>query len=112
MTRLSRSRQRLDTVHALIDHAREVVETTADLSVPKVQLLINAVKITAAEECYRAVDELVDAVGMRHGYLRDSPTRLEQSLRDLRSAVLNYSNDRLHLADGRLTLLDQEVRFA
>lgn len=112
MTRLSRSRQRLDTVHALIGHAREVVETTADLSVPKVQLLINAVKITAAEECYRAVDELVDAVGMRHGYLRDSPTRLEQSLRDLRSAVLNYSNDRLHLADGRLTLLDQEVRFA
>ncbi|WP_439380883.1 acyl-CoA dehydrogenase family protein [Amycolatopsis lexingtonensis] len=112
MTRLSRSRQRLDTVHSLISHAREVVETTADLSVPKVQLLINAVKITAAEECYRAVDELVDAVGMRHGYLRDSPTRLEQSLRDLRSAVLNYSNDRLHLADGRLTLLDQEVRFA
>ncbi|MBE1495444.1 alkylation response protein AidB-like acyl-CoA dehydrogenase [Amycolatopsis lexingtonensis] len=112
MTRLSRARQRLDTVHALISHAREVVETTADLSVPKVQLLINAVKITAAEECYRAIDELVDAVGMRHGYLRDSPTRLEQSLRDLRSAVLNYSNDRLHLADGRLTLLDQEVRFA
>ncbi|WP_370963992.1 acyl-CoA dehydrogenase family protein [Amycolatopsis sp. cg9] len=112
MTRLSRARQRLDTVHALIEHARGVVETTADLSVPKVQLLINAVKITAAEECYRAVDELVDAVGMRHGYLRDSPTRLEQSLRDLRSAVLNYSNDRLHLADGRLTLLDQEVRFA
>jgi acyl-CoA dehydrogenase len=49
---------------------------------------------------------------MRHGYLRDSPTRLEQALRELRSAVLNHSNDRPHLADGRLALLDREVRFA
>jgi acyl-CoA dehydrogenase len=55
---------------------------------------------------------LIDAVGMRHGYLKDSPTRLERTLRDLRSAPLNYSNDRLHLSDGRLALLDPEVRLA
>ncbi|MER6528166.1 AMP-binding protein [Streptomyces sp. NPDC001508] len=52
-----------------------------------------------------------DAVGMRHGYLKDSPTGLERALRDLRSASLNYSNDRLHLVDGKLALLDPEVRF-
>ncbi|MFB7947446.1 acyl-CoA dehydrogenase family protein [Kitasatospora phosalacinea] len=112
LTRLSTARQRLDTVHALLAHTRRTVEAAEDLSTPRIQLLLNALKITASQECYRAVDDLVEAVGMRHGYLKDSPTRLEQTLRDLRSAALNYSNDRLHLVDGRLSLLDPEVRFA
>lgn len=111
LTRLSRTRQRIDTVHALLQHTRTVLEQTPDVTAPRTQLLLNGLKITAAEECHRAVDELVEAVGMRHGYLKDSPTRLEQSLRDLRSAALNYSNDRLHLVDGKLTLLDSEVRL-
>lgn len=112
LTRLSRARQRLETVHALLERTRQTVVGTPDLSRPSVQLQLNSLKITAAEECYRAVDDLVDAVGMRHGYLKGSPTRLEHALRDLRSAALNYSNDRLHLVDGKLALLDPEVRFA
>ncbi|NBE50590.1 acyl-CoA dehydrogenase family protein [Streptomyces boluensis] len=112
LTRLSRARQRLDTVHALLARAQHVVATEDDLSPPRIQLLLNGLKITAAEECHQVVEGLVEAVGMRHGYLKDSPTRLEQSLRDLRSAALNYSNDRLHLVDGKLALLDQEVRLA
>ncbi|MFF7020021.1 acyl-CoA dehydrogenase family protein [Streptomyces klenkii] len=112
LTRLSQARQRIETVHALLAHTQQVVATTDDLSVPRVQLLLNSLKITAAEECHQAVDGLIDAVGMRHGYLKDSPTRLEHSLRDLRSAALNYSNDRLHLVDGKLALLDAEVRLA
>ncbi|MFD8260121.1 acyl-CoA dehydrogenase family protein [Streptomyces griseoluteus] len=116
LTRLSTARQRLDTVHAMLRHTagavRRAVEEDADLSHPRHQLLVNALKLTASEQCHRAVDDLVTALGMRHGYLKDSPTGLERALRDLRSAALNYSNDRLHLADGRLTLLDQEVRYA
>ncbi|MEV5431604.1 acyl-CoA dehydrogenase family protein [Streptomyces sp. NPDC052701] len=111
MTRLSRVRQRLDTVHALLRRTETLVASNVDLSDASSQLQLNSLKITASEECYRAVDELVDAVGLRHGYLQDSPTRLEKSLRDLRSAALNYSNDRLHLADGQLCLLDPDVRF-
>ncbi|MEV7425375.1 MULTISPECIES: acyl-CoA dehydrogenase family protein [unclassified Streptomyces] len=111
LTRISTARRRLDAVHALLERTQRVVENAEDLSLPRIQLLLNGLKITAAEECYRAVDGLVDAVGMRHGYLKDSPTRLEQALRDLRSAALNYSNDRLHLVDGNLALLDAEVRF-
>ncbi|MEU1300135.1 acyl-CoA dehydrogenase family protein [Streptomyces shenzhenensis] len=111
LTRLSRARQRLDVVHALLSRTLETVTTADDLSRPPLQLQINALKITAAEECHRAVDDLVDAVGMRHGYLKDSPTGLERALRDLRSASLNYSNDRLHLVDGKLALLDPEVHF-
>ncbi|HWH00946.1 MAG TPA: acyl-CoA dehydrogenase family protein [Pilimelia sp.] len=112
LSRLSRARQRVDTVHALLRHAATVVEPGGDLSGPRTQLLLNGLKITAAEQCLAAVEDLVDAVGLRHGYLRDSPTRLELALRDLRSAALNYHNDRLHLADGRLALLDPEVHLA
>jgi acyl-CoA dehydrogenase len=115
LTRLSRIRQRLDTVHALIEHG--LVRYTcqaegADLSAPSMQLLLNAVKLTASEQCLAAVDELVELTGMRHGYLRGSKLALERTLRDLRSASLNYANDRLHQADGALTLMDAEVRFA
>ncbi|MCS0639778.1 acyl-CoA/acyl-ACP dehydrogenase [Streptomyces sp. LP05-1] len=112
LTRLSRARQRLDTVHALLRRTEALVASGDDLSAPAAQLLLNGLKITAAEECHGAVEDLVDAVGLRHGYLQDSPTRLEKALRDLRSAALNYSNDRLHLADGPLSLLDPGVRFA
>ncbi|MET9533753.1 MULTISPECIES: acyl-CoA dehydrogenase family protein [unclassified Streptomyces] len=112
MTRLSRSRQRLDTVHALLRRTEALIAGGEDLSGTGSQLLLNNLKITAAEQCHAAVEDLVDAVGLRHGYLQDSPTRLEKCLRDLRSAPLNYSNDRLHLADGQLCLLDPDVRLA
>ncbi|WP_411123611.1 acyl-CoA dehydrogenase family protein [Streptomyces sp. x-19] len=112
LTRISRARQRLDTVHALLQQSLRTLESGADLAVPARQLQLNALKITAAEECHSAVDDLVTALGLRHGYLQDSPTGLERALRDLRSAALNYSNDRLHLADGRLALRDQGVTFA
>jgi acyl-CoA dehydrogenase len=108
---LSQVRCRLDATHALVRHTTAVVRTADDLSIPRIQLLLNSLKITASEQSYAAVDQLVDLVGMRHGYLKGSPTWLERALRDLRSAPLNYSNDRLHLADGKLALLDPEVRL-
>ncbi|HEX8306481.1 MAG TPA: acyl-CoA dehydrogenase family protein [Jatrophihabitans sp.] len=111
LRRLSEARCRLDTVHALLQHTRSVVEESLDRSSPRIQLLLNALKIQASEQCLGVVDSLMDIVGMRHAYLADSPTRLEFALRDLRSAPLNYSNDRLHEVDGKFTLLDQAVRF-
>jgi acyl-CoA dehydrogenase len=111
MRRLSQVRCRLDTVHALLRHTAQVVDAADDLSAPRVQLLLNALKITASEQCHATVELLIEAVGMRHGYLKNSPTALERTLRDLRSATLNYSNDRLHLASGGLTLLDAEVHL-
>ncbi|WP_448322109.1 acyl-CoA dehydrogenase family protein [Streptomyces sp. CO7] len=110
LTRLARARHRLETVAALLAHTLDAVRHE-DVSRPRVQLLVNGLKVTASEQCHAAVQDLVDAVGLRHGYLRDSPVALERSLRDLRSASLNYSNDRLLLADGKLTLLDAEVRL-
>ncbi len=111
LTRLARARRRLDVVHALLRRTEAVALSGTDWTDTGSRLLLNNLKVTAAEECYAAVDELIDAVGLRHGYLQDSPTRLEKALRDLRSAALNYSNDRLLLANGNLCLLDPEVRF-
>ncbi|MER7899346.1 acyl-CoA dehydrogenase family protein [Streptomyces sp. NPDC096046] len=113
LSRLATVRQRLETTHALIQHAACVYqEADRDLAAPAVQTLLNTVKVTASEQCFTAVDELVELAGLRHGYMRDAPLCLERAWRDLRSASLNYSNDRLRLANGTLTLMDQEVTYA
>lgn len=113
LARLARVRSRLDTVNGLLRHTLDIVAGRGrDLSLPSVQLLLNTLKIVTAEQCHIAVDELIALAGMKLGYLRGSPLRLERALRDLRSAPLNYDNDRLLLANGRLSLLDPEVRLA
>jgi acyl-CoA dehydrogenase len=43
--------------------------------------------------------------------MKDSPLRLERAFRDLRSAALNYANDRLLRANGILQLTDREVQL-
>lgn len=111
LTRLARIRARLDSVHALLRHTLSTVDSADDMSAPPVQLLVNTLKTQAAEQCLAAVDELVELVGLRHGYLRGSPLFLERAFRDLRSASLNYANDRLYLVNGSLAALDAEVRF-
>jgi len=111
LSRLARIRARLDAVHALLRHTVTAVEAAVDMSAPPVRLLVNTLKVQAAEQCFEAVHELVELVGLRHGYLRGSPLFLERAFRDLRSASLNYANDRLNLVNGSLTLLDQEVHL-
>jgi acyl-CoA dehydrogenase len=112
LTRLARTRARLDVVNAVLRHTVSVVESTADITAAPVQLLVNTLKTEASESCFTAVDELVELTGLRHGYLAQSPLRLERAFRDLRSASLNYGNDRLRLSNGSLTLMDSGVRLA
>ncbi|UWZ39579.1 acyl-CoA/acyl-ACP dehydrogenase [Dactylosporangium roseum] len=111
LVRLARVRGELDAVHALLSHTVAALDTAPDVTAAPVQLLVNTLKVQAAERCFGAVNELVELVGLQHGYLRDSPLFLERALRDLRSATLNYGNDRLNLVNGALALLDQEVRL-
>lgn len=111
LTRLAKIRARLDMVHGMLRHTVDVFTSTPDTSRPSVQLLLNALKCAAAEQCYEAVNEVVDLIGLRHGYMCDSPLFIERALRDLRSASLNFSNDRLYLSSGALALMDPEVRL-
>lgn len=75
------------------------------------QIHLNSLKIASSEISFRVVDELIDLVGLSVGYQKNSPIPLERLFRDLRSASLNYHNDRLLTATGRLCLLDRAVRL-
>lgn len=112
LTRLATIRSRLDVVHALVRHTIAVLDGPADPSATPVQLLANTLKVVASEQCFQVADALVELLGLRHGYLTGSPLRLVTAFRDLRSASLNYANDRLRLSSGALTLMDTGVTFA
>lgn len=112
-SRLARIRCDLELVSACLarvtDEVAELWSTGRTLSAPEVQIHINTLKIVAAERTLAAVDSMIELVGLSTGYLRSSPIPLERNLRDLRSATLNYANDRLLIANGTLILLDKEV---
>jgi acyl-CoA dehydrogenase len=105
--RLARIRLRSDATHSMlsqtIDRYRSAPES---LTTMPGQLLVNGLKLFASEQTRQLVDELIELVGMRFGYLIDSPLALDRAWRDLRSAPLNYSNDRLEQANGALVLMD------
>lgn len=105
--RLSRIRLRSDATHSMLNQCVESYSDSPEsLTTVPGQLLVNGLKVFASEQTRRMVDELIELVGIRHGYMTDSPLALERAWRDLRSAPLNYSNDRLHQADGALVLMD------
>jgi acyl-CoA dehydrogenase len=111
-TRLARVRVDLDTMAALLRQVVWDATTEDDPEPPPIQLRLNALKIFSSERSFAVVDELIQLVGLRHGYIRDVPFPLERMFRDLRSASLNYANDRLLLANGALALIDREVTLA
>lgn len=111
-TRLARVRLDLDTTAALLTQVVHDTEQATDPEAVDVQLRLNGLKVHAAERSFAVVDTLIEVVGLRHGYLRDGSLPLERLFRDLRSASLNYANDRLLMANGTLTLLDRAVGLA
>ena len=111
-TRLARVRVDLDATAALLSQVARDAESEDDPERPPVQLRLNALKIFSSERSFAAVDELIQLVGLRYGYIRDAEFPLERLFRDLRSASLNYANDRLLQANGALALLDREVALA
>ncbi len=114
--RLARIRCDLELVHAYL---RRVTDEVADLregvgtATPQVmQIHLNTLKLAASELSFRAVDRMVELAGLSVGYSAKSPIPLERVFRDLRSASLNYSNDRLWTANGALTLWDRHITLA
>lgn len=111
--RLARIRIDLELVSAYLDRViREVLDHRArgaSLDAPAVQIHLNTLKVAGAELTYRSVDNLVQLAGLTLGYRKGSPLALERNLRDLRSASLNFSNDRLSTTIGALSLLDRST---
>ncbi len=65
---------------------------------------VNDLKVLASTQCYGAVDKLLEVGGLPLGYMKNDITRIERAFRDLRSASLNYSNDKLIRDTGKLIL--------
>jgi acyl-CoA dehydrogenase len=111
--RLARVRLLLDTVSAFLSGVvAEVMELDrfgGDPEDAAFQLHINELKVVASESLTEAVDQLMTVAGLQRGYLRDPAFPLERVFRDLRSAPLNYANDRLLVANGWLAALDRDV---
>lgn len=114
--RLARIRMDLELVSAYLHRVREEVHTGRvegrSLDQPSTQIHLNTLKVTAAELTFRAVDRMVQVAGLFQGYRSDSDLFLERTFRDLRSASLNYADDRLLVANGALILMDRTVRLA
>lgn len=79
---------------------------------PADKIHLNVLKLAASELCFRAVDRMVQLSGLAVGYNRLAPGSLERTFRDLRSAALNFSNDKLWVGTGALSLLDRSVNLA
>jgi acyl-CoA dehydrogenase len=113
--RLAEVRVKLEAVSAYLWQVVAEVEELRSLGqrtdAPATQIHLNTLKVLASTLTYQAIDECVQIVGLNHGYRRDSDLRLESLLRDLRSASLNYSNDRILVASGALGLVDTNVQL-
>jgi acyl-CoA dehydrogenase len=114
--RLARARIDVELTAAYLGTVRdEVLAHRRDqkpLSSTPTQIHINNLKVIASELTFRAVNSLLEVAGLFTGYRRDSAIPLERIFRDLRSASLNYANDRLLTMNGSLTLLDRDVTLA
>ncbi|GAA4009628.1 acyl-CoA dehydrogenase family protein [Streptomyces marokkonensis] len=108
--RLARARVDLDLCGAQLLRVRDEVlgrrRAGVSLADRSFQIRLDTLKVACSELTFSAVDRLVQLSGMTTGYRCDSHVPLERHLRDLRSASLNYSNDRLLGAIGTMTLLD------
>jgi len=114
LTRLADLRLSLDLTESLLDRmARQLDEMRdrgADLREYEeisYNLLINNLKIAGSRLSFSVVDGLIELGGMSYGYLRNDDAGLERVFRDLRSAALMFSNDRLLQANGRLILVEE-----
>jgi acyl-CoA dehydrogenase len=113
--RLARVRIDLELVSGYLGRVTdEITECRANgrsVDTPATQIHLNTLKVAAAEMTFRAVDRLVQLAGLANGYLKGSAIPLERHFRDLRSASLNFADDRLLKATGALAVLDRSVRL-
>lgn len=103
LSRICRAHMLLRSCQVQLDALSRMYDPSAagDISY---QVDINALKVMAAENCFEAVDLCIEVGGLVHGYMKSDGNALERAFRDLRSASLNFSNDRLAKMNGMLIM--------
>ena len=107
--RVARVRMDLDSADAYLAVACAEVESlrSSGRSLGTHQLIsrLNNLKVFVSERTFAAIDQLVLLGGLEDGYRKGGG--IERLFRDLRSAALNISNDRLLAATGRLVMSER-----
>lgn len=113
LTRLAELRLDLDLIESLLlrvthrlDELREQHAPFASYEDFGHNILVNNLKIAGSRLAFSVADGLIELSGLNYGYLHSDGSGLERVFRDLRSAALMYSNDRLLQANGRLLLVE------
>ena len=113
-TRLAELRLQLDLLESLLLRVMERMDTMRAEHAPMSQyedfgfnILSNNLKIAGSRIAFSVVDGLIELAGLSYGYVRNEHSGLEREFRDLRSAALMFSNDRLLQVNGRLVLMDE-----
>ncbi len=114
-TRLARARASLDAMEATVHQMSARLDRMAAESAPADayedvthNIALNNVKVMVAELSFSVIDGLLELGGLARGYLKNDRLGIERVFRDLRSAAMMYSNDRLLAANGRLILVERE----
>jgi acyl-CoA dehydrogenase len=115
--RMARVRIAVDSAEAFLrcyaqDYDRVLAAegpTSTTLKSAAFHIRTNNLKVLASEASFAAVDGLMTLTGLAGGYTSGDRLPVERSFRDLRSAALMYSNDRLLVASGKLALFDSRV---
>lgn len=113
LTRLAELRLKLDLIESLLLRVADRLDQLRDRQAPMEayedlghNLLVNNLKIAGSRLAFDVADGLIEMAGLNYGYLQSERSGLERVFRDLRSAALMYSNDRLLQANGRLLLVE------
>lgn len=111
--RLARIRLKIDTVDVYL---KDVVSYYSNFKTKRMRggydydfnyeyhIHINNIKILSSELLFEAVNEILQMSGLAYGYKKSSEFCFERTFRDLRSASLMFSNERLTTANGKLSL--------
>ncbi|WP_257131014.1 acyl-CoA dehydrogenase family protein [Bacillus toyonensis] len=113
--RLSKTRLLIDTVDIYLEKiVNEYTNILKESNKEKFKsyefnIHLNNLKILGSENLFKAVDEMVNIAGLKLGYLQNNEIPLERVFRDLRAASLMYHNDRLKLANGKISLFSSNL---
>lgn len=107
---LAKVRMKIDMISAYFDKVSSLYSTNKDdfgfLTSSSFQIKINSIKISSSEILYECVNDLIDIVGLSHGYIISDKTPLQRMLRDMRSSSLMFHNNRLLAINGKLGLFE------
>lgn len=113
ISRLANLRISLDLIEAMLNQVVQRFEKLRNDRMPlehyediTYNIALNNLKVAGSRLVFSIADELIELGGLGWGYLKNETSPFERVFRDLRSASLMYSNDRLLEANGRLILVE------